>query len=64
MTHGGQRDGAGRKTYSPDGAKRETLTLRVHPDTKTRIKILKQMGVTIGTAFDTFVENLLNELQK
>ena len=42
-THGGKRDGAGRKP-APEGEKKETLCVRLSPDV---IEYLKQAGAGV-----------------
>lgn len=60
MTHGGAREGAGRKAVAPD-EKRVTLGARVSPDTKRWIEAQAlEQGVSIGRIVDELVRAFID----
>lgn len=54
MAQGGKREGCGRKPMAEDD-KRVRLTIRIAPETKEALPLLKARGISIGKEIDKLV---------
>lgn len=60
-THGGKREGAGRKNLTP-GIKRVQFCVSVKPETRDKAAELRSAGIKLGQYIDQLVEDLHKEL--
>lgn len=60
-THGGKREGAGRKSLTP-GIKRVQFCVSVKPETRDKAAELRAAGIKLGQHIDQLVDDLYNKL--
>lgn len=60
-THGGKREGAGRKSLTP-GEKRVQFSVSVRPETRDKAADLRAAGIKLGLYIDQLVDDLHKEM--
>lgn len=58
MASGGKRPGAGRPFLDDPRDKKVQISVTIHPNTKTKINVLKKDGIKIGKIFEDAVNEV------